>query len=207
MPSCAPSAVAVRPAALVSAAARPISEIVRGLNAADLDAPTPCAAYDVRALLNHLLFWGPALTAAARKESTVPPAAAETDVDLVVGDWAAAFDTLVADMVAAWSELSAWTGTTSMGGPGELPAAMVGGMAVGELVVHGWDLGRSLGRSPAWDEELLAVLHPDVSAIAETGRQMGVFGPEVAVPETAPTLDRILGATGRDPAWARSSRA
>ena len=201
MPLSAPSAVGIGPAALVTAAARPISEIVRGLDASDLAAPTPCAAYDIRALLNHLLFWGPGLTAAAHQQPAAPPVAAETDVDLVVGDWPVAFDTLVTDMVAAWSDPSAWVGMTSMGGSGGLPAAMVGGMAVGELVVHGWDLGRALGRSPEWDRELLAFLHPEVSAVAETGRQMGVFGPEVAVAETAPTLDRILGVTGRDPAW------
>jgi hypothetical protein len=31
---------------------------------------------------------------------------------------------------------------------------------------------------------------------------MGMYGPEIAVPAEAPTLDRILGLTGRDPAWA-----
>jgi hypothetical protein len=31
---------------------------------------------------------------------------------------------------------------------------------------------------------------------------MGLYGPEVAVSADAPTLERILGLTGRDPAWA-----
>jgi hypothetical protein len=31
---------------------------------------------------------------------------------------------------------------------------------------------------------------------------MGMYGPDVAVQADAPTLDRIVGLTGRDPAWA-----
>jgi hypothetical protein len=30
---------------------------------------------------------------------------------------------------------------------------------------------------------------------------MGVYGAQVPVALTAPTLDRLLGLTGRDPAW------
>ncbi|WP_245721908.1 hypothetical protein [Nocardia crassostreae] len=29
----------------------------------------------------------------------------------------------------------------------------------------------------------------------------GLFGPVVPVPDNAPTLDKVLGLTGRDPAW------
>jgi len=41
-----------------------------------------------------------------------------------------------------------------------------------------------------WDE-----IAPD----AEQWRQMGVFGPAITVPETAPLQDRLLGLTGRRP--------
>jgi hypothetical protein len=30
----------------------------------------------------------------------------------------------------------------------------------------------------------------------------GLFGPPVAVPDDAPAIDRLIGATGRDPHWA-----
>lgn len=195
------TSTALVPAMLVAPAAAPIAGIVRDLDPTRLNARTPCADYDVRALLHHLLFWGPVLTGAARTLPTAPPAAAEADLDLVVGDWRGNLDILFTELVTAWSEPAAWLGSTSMGGQDELPAAMVGGMAVGEVVVHGWDLGRALGLQLAWDADVVAFVHADVVATAKMGREMGVYGPEVPVTTTAPLLDRLLGVTGRDPGW------
>jgi uncharacterized protein (TIGR03086 family) len=80
-----------------------------------------------------------------------------------------------------------------------MPAHMIGGMVLGELVVHGWDLARATGRHSAWNEELLGFLHQEVAKTAEMGREMGVYGPEVPVADTASTLDRTLALTGRNP--------
>jgi uncharacterized protein (TIGR03086 family) len=189
------------PTALLAAAAAPLAEIVDYLRPEHLTLPTPCAEYDVRGLVHHLLFWGPSLDGSARGAAVPPPAAAEGDLDLVVGGWRAVLAEQVAEHVAAWSEPAAWEGTTRMGRSPTLPAPVVGGMVLGELVVHGWDLGRALGRRPAWDDELLAVLLDQVRAMAAEGRRMGVFGPEVVVAPTAPRLHQVLGATGRDPEW------
>jgi len=37
----------------------------------------------------------------------------------------------------------------------DLQAAVTGGMVLGELVVHGWDLARPTGRDPRWSDEVL----------------------------------------------------
>jgi hypothetical protein len=55
---------------LIGTAAAVTVKVVDGVGS--LDAPTPCAGWDVRALVNHLLHWGPALSAAARKEVLAP---------------------------------------------------------------------------------------------------------------------------------------
>ncbi|MET9216437.1 MULTISPECIES: TIGR03086 family metal-binding protein [unclassified Nocardia] len=184
----------------VARAAEPLSKLLRTLTPDQLTAPTPCAEFDVRALLNHLLFWGPSLLGAARKESVAPPATAETEVDLTAGDWPAALDTQLADLATAWRDPDAWQGTTHMGGPTELPAALVGGMVVGELIVHGWDLAHALGTTVDWDDDLLRYALAETTATADQGRAMGIYGPEIPVAADAPLLDRILGLTGRDPA-------
>jgi uncharacterized protein (TIGR03086 family) len=186
----------------VARAATPLVEIIRAVTPDQLGARTPCAEYDVRQLVNHLLFWGPSLEGAARKESVPPPASAEADVDLTEGDWANALDRHLSRTVAAWSDPGAWEGSTRMGGPTELPASLVGGMVVGELVVHGWDLARATGQHPTWDDDLLEYLHEEIAKSAEQGRAMKIYGPEVPVSASSSTLDRLLARTGRNPTWA-----
>ncbi|WP_342801523.1 TIGR03086 family metal-binding protein [Nocardia sp. No.11] len=184
----------------VARAAEPLSKLLRTLTPDQLTAPTPCAEFDVRALLNHLLFWGPSLVGAASKAAVAPPAAAETEVDLTAGDWSTALETQLGELAAAWRDPAAWQGTTRLGGPTELPASLVGGMVVGELIVHGWDLARALGTTVEWDDDLLDYVLDETAATADQGRAMGIYGPEIPVAADAPLLDRILGLTGRDPA-------
>ncbi len=150
---------------LMALAAGPTLAVVRDISAERLDSPTPCADYDIGRLVNHLLFWGPSLKAAARKDAVAPPAASEQDVYLTHGDWK---DRLVAQtnlLVAAWSEPGAWKGYTRLGGPMEMPAPMIGGMVLGELVVHGWDIAQAIGQQPTWDDEV-----PRPSGGGEDGR-------------------------------------
>ncbi|MGW1680587.1 TIGR03086 family metal-binding protein [Saccharopolyspora sp. NPDC002376] len=185
----------------LSNAASALTEVVGGIEPSQLAAPTPCTEYTVRDLLNHLLFWGPSLEAGARKEAVPPPAAAETDVDLTGGDWQKAVTQQLDRTAQAWSASGAWTGTTHMGGPTELPASLVGGMVVIEFAVHAWDLAKATGQDVELDEALLDYARGEAAKTADQGRAMGVFAAEVTVPESASTLDRLLALTGRNPTW------
>jgi hypothetical protein len=141
-------------------AAREFKQLVRSVGDDQLAARTPCTKYDVCALVNHLLYWGPWLEAAARKEP--PP-------------------------------------TETRGEDGRWRTACVDGRRVfGEFVVHSWDLAKATGRPWACDED---VADAATAGMAEQGRQIGIFGPEVPVPASAPALDRLAGLTGRDPDW------
>jgi uncharacterized protein (TIGR03086 family) len=189
------------PHTLVSRAAVPAVAVVRAVRADQLDAPTPCAEFTVRRLLNHLLYWGPSLVGAARKEPAAPPAAGEREADLPAGDWAGAVAGQIDRTAQAWGDPDAWEGMTQLGGPDPMPAPLLGGMVLTELVVHSWDLARGTGQRPQWDPELVDYLHREIEKTAEYGRELGVYGPAVPVPVTAPLLDRTLGLTGRDPGW------
>ncbi|HEV7707980.1 MAG TPA: TIGR03086 family metal-binding protein [Asanoa sp.] len=186
----------------VSNAAEAMAVVARTITDDQLANKTPCTEYDVRALVSHLLFWGPSLAGAGRKEFVPQPAMPESDVDLVAGEWRGRLLALLDDITSSWAPPSAWEGETSMGTPQMLPAPVMGGMIVSELAVHGWDLAVATGQRLELPADLLAHLHDTMFAAVQQGREMGLYGPEVAVPAGAPTLDRILGLTGRDPAWA-----
>lgn len=188
-------------AQFLTTAGRGLAEIIHDIKPDQLDAPTPCADYDVRKLLNHLLFWGPSLEGAGRKEAVPPPAASDADVDLTVGDWAGALAAHLDRTIATWSAPTAWTGETSIFGPTKVPAPVIGRMVITELTVHSWDLAQATGQRPERDAALIDYVHAEVSATADQGRRMGAYGPEFTVPTTASTLDKLLGMTGRDPAW------
>jgi len=185
----------------LSDAAGAMAAIIRNITPDQLANPTPCAEYDVRALVNHLLFWGPSLAAAGRKELVPPPAAEESAVDLTAGDWRGDLLAVLDTVISSWEPGTAWEGMTRMGTPHEMPAALIGDMITGEFVVHGWDLAVATSQRLDLAADLLTYVHGAVGAGVEQGREMGLYGPEVAVPAEASTLDRILGLTGRDPSW------
>ena len=179
----------------MSTAADALADVVRAIEPDQLADPTPCTEFDVRGLVHHLLYWGPPLEAAGRKES-VPPA------EVSPTDWRGALLAQLSRTVEAWTPASAWEGTTSMG-----PARVIGEMIVGELVVHAWDLARATGQRLDLPDDLLAYTRDGIAAGAGQAREMGIYGPEVPVGEDAPLLDRIVGLTGRDPSWTGAAAA
>lgn len=188
-------------AGVMAAAAAGTAEVVRGIGPDQLDLPTPDADWDVRALANHLTVWGAyASELAARKQPLPEDGSLDESRDFIVGDWRGAFANQVARAGAAWDEPGAWEGTTYMGRTA-MPAALVGGMLLGELVCHGWDLAVATGQPYRCDDAVVAVAYDATTQVAEQGRSMDIFGEPVAVPESASPLDRLLALSGRDPSW------
>jgi uncharacterized protein (TIGR03086 family) len=84
-----------------------------------------------------------------------------------------------------------------------LPGEVAARVAINEVVVHGWDLAAATGHDYAGETELVQAAYEFArSAVAQNpDGSEGLFGAPVAVPESAPLLDRLIGLTGRDPAW------
>jgi uncharacterized protein (TIGR03086 family) len=178
----------------VDAAMAPTIAIVHGIRPEQLTNPTPCAEFDVQALLDHMMGYGPRLEAAARKLKTAP-------------DPAPTLERQLARIADEWREPDPWVGEASMGGE-PMPAAMLGGMILVEMVVHGWDLAMATGQPAEWPEELLRFIHDEIAKTATMGRDMGLYGPPVPVPDDAPLLDRTIALTGRDSSyWNRTFRS
>jgi uncharacterized protein (TIGR03086 family) len=93
---------------------------------------------------------------------------------------------------------------TAAGGV-ELPGEVAGVVALDELVLHGWDLAKALGRPAGYDGPGLDAVLDMVGGFRAAGVE-GLFGPEVSVPADAGLFDRVLGLAGRDPSWQPPSR-
>jgi uncharacterized protein (TIGR03086 family) len=62
-----------------------------------------------------------------------------------------------------------------------------------------YDIATFIGADTTMPADLVRGLWDEIAPDAEAWRQIGVFGPAVAVPESAPLQDRLLGLTGRRP--------
>lgn len=179
---------------LLDAAAAGALPVVRGVDDSRLDDPTPCAEYDVRALISHLSQVVVNFTAlAARQDADF----GETP-DAVTGDWRKRFGEETAALVEAWAVPGAEEGTTgSMG----FPARTVGHMVLGDLTVHAWDLARATGQEFVPDAEVVDEIGPAMEGMAPKAREAKMFGEPFPVPDGASPFVRVLALTGRDPDW------
>jgi uncharacterized protein (TIGR03086 family) len=175
-----------------------IDEVPDGL----LDRPTPCPAYTLGDLLEHIGGLALAFTAAARKDTAdLGNQAPAGDASRLAADWRTRIPRDLEGLADAWRDPTAWTGMTRAGGV-DLPGEIAGVVALDEVVVHGWDLARTSGRGYDGDPSTLEAVLAFVGQFADQPEaRQGLFGPVVEVPPTAPLLDRVIGLTGRDPAW------
>ncbi|MFF1377119.1 TIGR03086 family metal-binding protein [Streptomyces sp. NPDC058308] len=187
---------------LLALAVERVAPVVRALPDDCLGDPTPCADYDVRALVNHLFQVVVQFQELAAKRdsdfSTTPDYVAEG------GDWRERFVAEAEKLVRAWGEPGADQGAT---GAMDMPAEMVGHMALLDLTVHAWDLARATGEEfqpDAGSAVVVARLRETVDGLGPTARKMGVFGEPVTAPEKASDFELLLAQTGRDPHWSRS---
>ena len=188
-------------------AADRLAAVVRDVSDDQLGEPTPCEGMTVGELLDHIDGLSVAFAAAARKIPLEgggrPPV---PDASRLGEDWRDRIPARLAELAEAWREPSAWTGTAEIGG-GVLPAEVAGTSALDEILVHGWDLAVATGSAYPADDSALADAVQRVSQwvgaiVAEYPQgSPGLFGPPVPVPGDAAPLDRLLGLTGRDPAW------
>ncbi|MFD7612018.1 TIGR03086 family metal-binding protein [Streptomyces sp. NPDC059828] len=173
--------------------------VVRGVEADDLAAPTPCADYDVRDLVNHLLHVIVNFQALAAKQdsdfSATPDRVSAAGEDT---GWKELFTRESDRLVAAWAAPGAEEGSTGTLG---LPARTVGHMVLGDLTVHIWDLARATGQAYEPDPDVVAELGPALDDMAPMARKWEAFGEPADVPDDAPPFERLLATTGRDPRW------
>jgi uncharacterized protein (TIGR03086 family) len=180
-----------------------LADLIEGVRDEQLTAPTPCEKTSVADLIDHVDGLSVAFTNAALK---TPPLAGSpgpsADGSRLGPDWRARIPARLAALAQAWRDEGAWSGMTEAGGQ-QLPGQVAGVIALNEVIVHGWDIATASGQGYRCEPHLLEAAQGFVgpTAAARPEGTPGLFGPPVAVPDDAPLLDRLIGQTGRDPAW------
>ena len=185
------------------AATRGSLAVVDRVASSDLSLPTPCAGWDLRALLAHMTAQHRGFAAAARGRG------GDADVwqPVTAADPVAAYSAAAGEVLAAFAEPGVLERPFVLP---EIPRApsFPGRIAIGfhlvDYVVHGWDVARTLGLPSAPPEQVLAATVPVARAVPDdAGRSAegAAFAPGLGVPPGTAALDEILLRLGRDPAW------
>jgi uncharacterized protein (TIGR03086 family) len=170
--------------------ARPV---VAGTASSSLAGPTPCADWDVRAVLNHMLGVLMMFRDVATDNHADPSL---FDRDLIGRDPLESFDKLAAQTVAAWR-------ARGLGGIatlpfGECPAGFALGLPTMEMVVHAWDLATATNKAVDWDQNLLVdTLRFARATFTPSDARGASFLPQIPVADDAPTIEQLVGFLGR----------
>ncbi|MGI5350144.1 TIGR03086 family metal-binding protein [Streptomyces sp. CA-250714] len=177
------------------------AKVIAAVRPEQLDGPTPCSEYDVRALLGHLV-------SGARRIATVPdgsdgkgPDVPEWTADVPAQQWPELYEDGRKRMISAWEsdELMDTDVTVPWG---RMPGRYALSGSVMETAGHTWDLARAIGWTGELDEGVgqfaLATAH---QALPAEGREHMPFGDVRQVQEGADTYTRLAAWLGRDPQW------
>jgi uncharacterized protein (TIGR03086 family) len=168
--------------------------ILAKVQPADLDAPTPCSSWSVRALINHFV-------GTARWWAGVVSGEADiADADYAAGDFVAAYEESIRIALGAFESDGALNRTIRL--PfGEFPGTVVRGMAALDQFAHGWDLARAIGYTTDLDPGLAAQLLSQARlAITDAFRgpeAEAPFGPVAQAPAGAGPADELAAFLGR----------
>lgn len=162
-------------------------------------APTPCSGWDVRTLVNHVVYedrWTVPLFAGA----TIAEVGDRFEGDVLDTDPAGSARHAAEQAERAVAEPGALDGTVHLSA-GDTPAAEYAHQLVAEHLIHGWDLATAIGAELRLDADAVRACAEWFAGQEDTFRGLGVIGPRVDVPADADDQDRLLAAFGRNPAW------
>jgi uncharacterized protein (TIGR03086 family) len=145
------------------------------------DRPSPCEAWDARAVLEHVIGFHDVLV--LRPLGCKPDRPREDPQ----ARWRLTYDSLRAAF--------------GSGRATQLDESRLIPNLTRDVLVHTWDLARAVGADdrldPAWCELFCAGLPDDPHALAATG----MFSAPVATGDETDTQARLLARLGRDPRW------
>jgi len=171
-------------------------QLVSTTDDADLERPTPCQEWDVRALINHMAI--SLLFAAAIVRNQPPPVDRLGTEDVLGPQFRSGFRRAAETAREAFSDPRALSGLCHSPA-GTIPGSAWINFPTWDVFVHGWDLCKATGRQAARPDELTAPILAWAQATFTGPRDTGQFGELVTVAADAPLVDQLVGLFGRQP--------
>jgi uncharacterized protein (TIGR03086 family) len=176
------------------------TEVVDNIEPDQLDDPSPCDAWTVRDVLNHITS-GAEMFALCVRDGAVPDELLEELMtgDRLGDDYKASFHDAADAANAAFAVPGAMDRIVTL--PfGEMPAAMAVNVAIFDVTIHAWDLAKATGQSTDFAPDVSdAAYRVAQTMLSDEWRAAGMFGPAVAVAADAPAADRLAALAGRTP--------
>jgi uncharacterized protein (TIGR03086 family) len=159
----------------------------------DWSGPTPDTDWDVRQLVSHVIEeqqWVPLLLAGRS-----------------VGEARSRIDPLDADLISEWERYStaatrAWEEIDLRAdvqlSSDTVPAGDYLREQVSDVIVHTWDLARSIGADERLDDVLVEAAWTIFEPQKDTLEASGLFASVIPIDEDAPLQSKLLALTGRD---------
>jgi uncharacterized protein (TIGR03086 family) len=169
------------------------SEKVAGVSADDLGKGTPCAEFDVRALLNHMIGGLGMLSVAASGGKPVMPDGDQFGAN-PGDDYRKGREALLAALRDEGAIDRDWELPF-----GTIPGSTMVGIAFMEHVTHGWDVAKATGQDASIPPELVTECMEVVVPMDAMLRIPGVCGPAIDVPDNASAQDKLIAFLGRQP--------
>ena len=159
--------------------------------------PTPCAAWNVRQLVDHVVHenrWAVPLFAG----KTVADVGHTLDGDLLGADPSTAWRRSAAEACAAIDAPEAMTRTVHLSF-GDFTGHEYGQQLVADLLIHGWDLARAIGADESLDATLVEYVAAWFTSWEEGYRAAGAIGPRQPAADGDQAAE-LIAAFGRHPA-------
>ncbi len=180
-----------------------VREVVANVQQSQAQDPTPCAQWDVRSLLNHLIgvleFTDGCIAGAP---PNIRPAEADSSYihEPQVATLIKAYHTVLDRVLQSASRPGALDGVVSAPNFGEMPVQQILIGTTMDQLIHGWDLAKATGQDTALDVDLVEFAYGMLtSGFAEMGRQAGFIGPAIEAPADASQQDKMIAYMGRQP--------
>ncbi len=186
---------------LFDAAAKGFRETLRGVKSDQMNNATPCSDWNVQALINHVIKVQGFAQGVLTENITVNPM--DVAGPLPPEGVLEALDKGVArtlEVIKAPGALEKELNTPF----GPMAGAHFMFNPFTDLLIHQWDLAKGTGQSTTLDSGLVGACFGGLSPVIDNFRgevmpDVHVFGPNVAVPDSASAQDKLIGLTGRNP--------